>query len=85
MFVKGWFWPFWGAVGVAMHIGLVLYGLVTNLVVRPLHMAYILPWVFLVAVGTRLQRATGWLLTISGMAACIWVAVNADALGDQYG
>ena len=54
MFVKGWFWPFWGAVGVAMHIGLVLYGLVPNLVVRPMHMAYILPWVFLVAVGTRL-------------------------------
>ena len=85
MAVKGWFWPFWGAVGVAMHIGLVLYGLVPNLVVRPLHMAYILPWVFLAAVGTRLHRATGWLLTISGMAACLWVACNADALGDQYG
>ena len=46
MFFKGWFWPVWGAVGVAMHIGLVLYGLAPNLVVRPLHMAYILPWVF---------------------------------------
>ena len=85
MFFKGWFWPVWGAVGVAMHIGLVLYGLAPNLVVRPLHMAYILPWVFLATVGTGLQRATGWFLTLTGMAACLWIAINADALGDQYG
>ena len=85
MFFKDWFWPVWGAVGVAMHIGLVLYGLAPNLVVRPLHMAYILPWVFLATVGTGLQRATGWFLTLTGMAACLWIAINADALGDQYG
>jgi TRAP transporter 4TM/12TM fusion protein len=85
MVLKGWFWTLWGAVGVTMHLGLVLYGLVPNLVLRPLHMAYILPWVFLAARGSVSQRTSGWLLTLIGMTACLWVAINADTLGDQYG
>ena len=78
-------WALWGAVGVAMHLGLVLYGLVPNLVVRPLHMAFALPWVFVAAAKTPAQRRSGWVLAAAGMAACVWVATHTEALGDQYG
>ena len=80
-----WFWPLWGAVGIALHVGLVLYGLLPNLVVRPLHMAYILPWVFIAAARSPAQLRSGWAITLAGLAACIWVAGSVDALGDQYG
>ncbi len=78
-------WVAWGALGVAMHLGLVWYGLVPNLVVRPLHMAYILPWIYLAAARSPWQRRTGALLACLGMAASLWVAWHANALGDQYG
>lgn len=80
-----WPWVAWGAVGVAMHLGLVWYGLAPNLVVRPLHMAYILPWVYVASARSVWQRRSGWLLAGLGMAASMWVAWHADALGDQYG
>ncbi|MGA1520064.1 MAG: hypothetical protein ACO34F_09020, partial [Burkholderiaceae bacterium] len=57
-----WPWVAWGAVGVAMHLGLVWYGLAPNLVVRPLHMAYILPWVFVASARSVWRRRSGWLL-----------------------
>ncbi|MGA0006548.1 MAG: TRAP transporter large permease subunit, partial [Burkholderiaceae bacterium] len=80
-----WPWVAWGALGVAMHLGLVWYGLAPNLVVRPLHMAYILPWVYVASARSVWHRRSGWLLAGLGMAASMWVAWHADALGDQYG
>ncbi len=68
-----------------MHLGLALYGLVPNLVLRPLHMAYVLPWIFVAMATNTWQRRTGVLLAALGMAVCIGVAWQADALGDQYG
>ncbi|MGR3823510.1 MAG: TRAP transporter permease [Salipiger marinus] len=69
---------------VIYHIGLIFWGLVPNLVSRPLHLAVVLPWIFLF--GARgLSLVTGAVLTGFGMAAALWVALNHDMLGDQYG
>jgi TRAP transporter 4TM/12TM fusion protein len=68
-----------------MHLGLVLYGLVPNLVVRPLHMAFALPWVFVAAAKTPAQARSGAVWAALGMAACLWIASHSNALGDQYG
>ena len=78
----------WAALGflvICFHLGLIFYGLVPNLVSRPLHMALALPFVFLLAAKTPWQWHSGAVLTILGMACCIWVAISHDALGDQYG
>lgn len=72
---------------VAFHLGLIFSGLVPNLVARPLHVALILPWIFLFTdqrAGRRVS-AFGVVLAIAGMAAAIWIALNADRLADQYG
>ncbi|EKF20704.1 TRAP transporter permease [Nitratireductor pacificus] len=70
---------------VAFHLGLIFSGLVPNLVSRPLHMALILPWLLVFTPATGLTKLTGWLLALAGIAASLWVAVNEQALGDQYG
>jgi len=70
---------------VAFHIGLVFLGLVPNLVSRPLHLALILPWVFLFGVADRARLISGAVLCATGMASAVWVAWNHDMLGDQYG
>ncbi len=79
------FWAALGALSVGFHLGLIFYGLVPNLVSRPLHMALALPWIFVYAAKSPSARRSGWLLTLAGMAAAIWVALNHNALGDQYG
>jgi TRAP transporter 4TM/12TM fusion protein len=72
---------------VAFHLGLIFSGLVPNLVARPLHVALILPWIFLFTDqrAARWVSAFGVVLAIAGMAAAIWIALNADQLADQYG
>ena len=42
-------WPALGALLIAFHLGLIFYGLVPNLVARPLHLALALPWVLILA------------------------------------
>ncbi len=75
------------AVGcVGFHLWLVFSGLIPNLVSRPLHMALALPWVFVIgARGGPAARAVGWALCLAGVAACLYVALDRDALSDQYG
>ncbi len=77
-------WLALAAALVAFHLGLIFSGLVPNLVSRPLHMAFILPWA-LVYGATGWRLATGALLAAAGVAGSIWIAWNADALADQYG
>ncbi|TMV04207.1 TRAP transporter fused permease subunit [Ruegeria sediminis] len=80
--------PLWVALGlltIAAHLGLVFYGLVPNLVSRPLHMALLLPWVFLLPANGRVQITIGLALTVVGVACCLWIAFNHRALRDQYG
>lgn len=78
-------WVALGAVSVVFHLGLVFYGLTPALVSRPLHMALLLPWVLIYMANTPAQRISGYLLTIVGMAACGYIAVNESMLADQYG
>ncbi|MDF1609579.1 TRAP transporter fused permease subunit [Hoeflea sp. YIM 152468] len=73
------------AVLVAFHLGLIFWGLVPNLVSRPLHLALALPWIFLFADGGRQGRWSGAVVCALGMAASLWVAWHHAALGDQYG
>lgn len=80
--------PFWvalGAVSVGFHIGLIFYGLTPALISRPIHMALALPWILILAAHTPFQRISGWILTLSGVAACGYIAFNASMLANQYG
>lgn len=71
---------------VVFHLGLVFSGLVPNLVARPLHLALVLPWVFIfVTPKGRIAYAGGVVLAVLAMGAAIWIAANADRLADQYG
>ncbi|MGR3803706.1 TRAP transporter permease [Marinibacterium profundimaris] len=70
---------------VAFHLALVFSGLVRNLVSRPLHMAFILPFALVYRAEPGWQRRTGIGLALLGCAAALWVAWNSDALADQYG
>lgn len=70
---------------VVFHLGLIFWGLVPNLVSRPLHLALALPWIFLFAEGTRFGRLSGAVLCLLGVAASVWIAWRHEQLGDQYG
>ncbi len=78
-------WIGLAALVVVYHLGLVFSGLVPNLVSRPLHMAVILPWVFLFGATGRWQVISGAVLTVLGVCAAGWIALNHEMLGDQYG
>ncbi|MFK7836852.1 MAG: TRAP transporter permease [Sulfitobacter sp.] len=82
------FKPLWlllAAVVVAYHIGLIFWGLVPNLVSRPLHMALVLPWIFVFSARGTAQLLSGFVFAGLGVAASIWIAWHHDMLGDQYG
>ena len=79
------FWLLLAAGLVAYHLALVFAGIVPNLVSRPLHMAFILPFALVFGVTAKGRFYSGIVLAVLGTGAAIWVALNADALGDQYG
>jgi TRAP transporter 4TM/12TM fusion protein len=71
---------------VSYHLWLIFQGLIPNLVSRPLHFALALPWLFFFGQsGSFSERLSGWVLGTLGIGACLWVAINESALGDQYG
>ena len=74
-----------GAASIVFHLGLIFYGLVPNLIARPVHMMLALPWIFVFAAQTRPQLYSGLALTASGMACCLYIMANEAALSDQYG
>ena len=79
---------FWIALAVALvayHLALIFSGLVPNLVSRPLHMAFVLPFALILDADTPMRRITGSFLAALGIAAALWVAFNSNVLGDQYG
>lgn len=78
-------WIALGALTIAAHLGLIFYGLVPNLVSRPLHLALILPWVFVFGVTSRPGMIVGGTVTVLGIACCLWIAFNHQALRNQYG
>ena len=73
-----------GAISIAFHLGLIFFGLVPNLVARPIHMALALPWVYLFAASGR-SFWSGAMFTAAGIGSCTYVVLNEAALGDQYG
>ena len=79
------FWAGLGAASALFHLWLIFSGLVPNLVSRPLHMALALPWMLVFIARGRLEKLSGAVLTVLGLAACVWIAVNHGRLGDQYG
>ncbi|MDG1068151.1 MAG: TRAP transporter large permease subunit, partial [Sulfitobacter sp.] len=89
MLPKGWlsagFWLLLAACLVGYHLALIFSGLVPNLVSRPLHMALILPFALVLGATTSIGRFSGAALAALGVGAALWVAVNSDRLGDQYG
>ncbi|WP_298835803.1 TRAP transporter fused permease subunit [uncultured Roseobacter sp.] len=78
-------WVLLGLLMIVAHLGLIFYGLVPNLVSRPLHLAMILPWVFLFSSAGKLRFSTDVVLTILGIGCCLWIALNHQNLKDQYG
>ncbi|NNK16657.1 MAG: TRAP transporter fused permease subunit [Sulfitobacter sp.] len=78
-------WVALGVITCAFHLGLIFYGLVPNLVSRPLHMALVLPWVFLFAATGAVSRISGWVITTIGVGCCLWIAWHHQMLRNQYG
>ncbi|MGS2745028.1 TRAP transporter permease [Halomonas sp. LS-001] len=78
-------WVVLGTVSVIFHIGLIFYGLTPALISRPIHMALALPWILIFAARTPFERLSGWILTLLGVAACGYIALNASMLANQYG
>ena len=70
---------------VAYHLALIFSGLIPNLVSRPLHMAFILPFALMLGNKTRWGTLSGAIFAMLGIVASSWVAINHDRLGDQYG
>ncbi|MEQ9261243.1 MAG: TRAP transporter fused permease subunit [Roseovarius sp.] len=78
------FWAGFALASVVFHIGLVFSGLVPNLVSRPLHLVFVLPWVLILG-RQGLSLWSGAVLAAVGIGGALWVAFNHDMLGDQYG
>lgn len=78
-------WLALAAVLVTYHLALIFSGLVPNLVSRPLHMASILPFVLVLGSQSRWGAISGAILAALGIASAVWIAINHDRLGDQYG
>tara|TARA_R110000764_G_scaffold54533_3_gene118920 strand:- start:4018 stop:5805 length:1788 start_codon:yes stop_codon:yes gene_type:complete len=79
------FWLLLATALVGYHLALIFSGLVPNLVSRPLHMAFILPFILVLGASGPASRISGAIIAALGVAAALWIALNADRLGDQYG
>lgn len=78
-------WVWLGLLMIVAHLGLIFYGLVPNLVARPLHLALILPWVFVYPAPPGVARMAGVILATVGVASCLWIALTHQELRNQYG
>ena len=78
-------WIVFGFISIVFHIYLIFSGLVPNLISRPLHLALILPWIFLYNNKTRLQLLINIFIVILGFLSCLYIAIFSNELMDQYG
>jgi TRAP transporter 4TM/12TM fusion protein len=74
-----------GLVCISFHLWLIFAGLVPNLVSRPTHMALAIPWIFLWRPPGVNTDFSSWFFALAGLLGCAWVALNHNALSDQYG
>lgn len=74
-------------VTVGFHLYIIFTGLLPNLVTRPLHLALVLPWVFLLSdqPSSALARYSGYGLLGLGLGASFYVVFFHEMLSDQYG
>ena len=77
-------WFAFGFISIAFHIFLIFSGLVPNLISRPIHMALILPWIFLYN-KTLSENLISSLVVLAGVFCCLWISFNHETLMDQYG
>lgn len=73
---------------VGFHIYLIFTGLIPNLVSRPLHLALVLPWIFLLSNTDTVSKPTryiGYVLLVSSLVASFYIVLNQSDLSDQYG
>lgn len=80
--------PAWPIAGLALatvgfHLYLIFSGLIPNLVSRPLHMALVLPWVFVI--GAEARRRVGVPVCLAGLLACGYIVAGHERLDEQYG
>ena len=74
------------ALTVGYHLWLAFASLIPNLVSRPLHLALLLPWIFLFAPQPRpAGRWFGWVVGGLGLAASLYVVWSRERLDEQYG
>ncbi|MGE0154728.1 MAG: TRAP transporter permease [Reyranellaceae bacterium] len=75
------------AASIAFHVYVVIGGLVPNLISRPLHLLFAIPFVFFFAGAnrSRLDAIVAWTLGALGILCCLYIALNRRELADQYG
>src|SRR5210317_1277695 len=78
-------WIVFGFISIAFHIFLIFSGLVPNLISRPLHLALILPWIFLYNQNTNLHLIINITIVLVGIFSCLYIAIFSNELMDQYG
>ncbi len=78
-------WIMIGLGSIIFHMFLIFSGLIPNLVSRPIHMAFAIPWIFLYSENDKKVSFINIVLTVLGVLSCLWIALNHDLLSDQYG
>ena len=78
-------WILLAVVLVGFHLGLIFYGLISNLISRPLHMALALPWIFVFSSKPGWSRISGIVFCLLGTLSCLWIVFDHETLADQYG
>ena len=78
-------WIMIGLGSIIFHLYLIFSGLIPNLVSRPIHMAFAVPWIFLYSENDKKVSFINIVLAVLGFLSCLWIALNHDLLSDQYG
>ena len=71
---------------VGFHVYLIFTGLLPNLVTRPLHLALVLPWIFLFGKNeSKTTKYIGYILLVFSLLSSFYIVFNHVDLEDQYG